>query len=81
MEGKFCILNGNTFHPLGRINISNTCKFPGFHMILFRFLFISYPLLFINFIKLFQDIASQCGLTWIYMSNKDKIGIFFSENL
>jgi len=50
-------------------------------MILFRFLFISYPLLFINFIKLFQDIASQCGLTWIYMSNKDKIGIFFSENL
>ena len=81
MKSKFRILNGNAFHSFSRINISNTCKLPSFHMILFRFLFISHPLLFVNLIKFLQDIACQCGLTWIYMSNKDEICILFSEYL
>lgn len=63
VESEFCILNSNSFHSFRRINISNTGKLPSFHMVLLCFLFISYPLLFVNLIEFFQDIACQCGLT------------------
>lgn len=52
-EQEFGILNCNSLHSFGWIDVWNSCQLPSLHVIILCLLFCSKPLLFIHFVELF----------------------------
>lgn len=50
---EFGILNRNSLHSFGWIDVWNSCQLPSLHVIILCLLFCSKPLLFIHFVELF----------------------------
>lgn len=78
-EVKFGVFDSFTSLSFVRINVSNTGQLPCLHVILLGLLFISCPLLFVNFTELFHDVSSKCRFTSINVSNENDVDILLFE--
>lgn len=78
-EVKFGILDSFTSFSFVWINVSNTGQLPCLHMVLLGLLFISCPLLFIDFTELFHNVSSKSWFTSIDVSNENDVNILLFE--
>jgi hypothetical protein len=61
------------------INISNTCQFPGLHVVFFGLLFGSGQLLFVNFSELFHDVSCKGRFSCINMTDENDVDVVLFE--
>lgn len=78
-EVKFGVFDSFTSLSFVRINVSNTGQLPCLHMILLGLLFISCPLLFINFTELFHNVSGKCWFTSIDVTDENDVDILLFE--
>ncbi len=80
-EDQLSIFNSNTFQPLHRVHIRNTSQLPSFHMIVLRILLVSCQLLLINLVEFLENVSCKCGLSRVYMTDENQVGILLPEYL